>query len=173
MAEKKEETLQGGFGDAQLPRIVVSGGDEHQDKLLTSEKLLSRSATQTTLQQSDPSFQQQKKVLEADAPILSLAQACSQLLDRCLHDDTNNENSSAAPKILKWKRRFCAWLSYLDVFAERRINLDRRLRKKPRIQDIVLRLLLILQQSLDQCKMLVHIRIENSNVLREQDIGKI
>ena len=87
-----------------------------------------------------------------EEPIFSLAWDCDDLIKACL----KAANLSVEPKtkllIEDFERRFDGWWMHLGVFADRKANLDRRLRRKPDIRDIVLRLLLILKRNLEQCK---------------------
>jgi hypothetical protein len=46
---------------------------------------------------------------------------------------------TARASLDEYRRRFQAWSKYYGVFAHKSINLDHRVRKKPRIQDIIVR----------------------------------
>ncbi|KAF3192014.1 hypothetical protein TWF788_004204 [Orbilia oligospora] len=82
-------------------------------------------------------------------PIFTLAWDCDDLLQQCLREAA--ESSYVETEIIEdYERRFTAWQEYLGVFAEKRVSLDRRLYKQPEIQDVVIRLLLILKRNLDQ-----------------------
>lgn len=86
-----------------------------------------------------------------DEPIFSLAWECDDLIQKCL---TNADCDGLAIKSLveDYERRFNAWWEYLGVFARRKANLDRRLRRHPEIRDIVVRLLVILRRNLTQLR---------------------
>ncbi|KAF3220279.1 hypothetical protein TWF679_009658 [Orbilia oligospora] len=82
-------------------------------------------------------------------PIFTLAWDCDDLLQQCLREAA--ESSYVETEIIEdYERRFTAWQEYLGVFVEKRVSLDRRLYKQPEIQDVVIRLLLILKRNLDQ-----------------------
>ena len=84
-------------------------------------------------------------------PIFSLAWDCDDLIQECLGKAVR-DGSSTKESLEDCERRFNAWWEYLGVFAERKVNLDRRLYRHPEIRDIVIRLLLILKRNLIQCK---------------------
>ena len=85
-------------------------------------------------------------------PILELASDCDDLIQSCLdlagRDGGGNDNDL----VEDYERRFAAWWEYLGVFAGKKANLDRRLRHHPQIQDLVLRLLVILRRNLSLCE---------------------
>ncbi|KAF3317976.1 hypothetical protein TWF173_009796 [Orbilia oligospora] len=86
---------------------------------------------------------------DPEEPIFTLAWDCDDLLQQCLREAA--ESSYVEIETIEdYERRFTAWQEYLGVFAEKRVNLDRRLYKQPEIQDVVIRLLLILKRNLDQ-----------------------
>jgi hypothetical protein len=88
--------------------------------------------------------------IKAEEPIFSLAWDCDGLIRDCVGKE--EVESPTKRRLEDYKRRFIAWWEYLGVFAERSVNLDRRLYSKPEIRDIVVRLLLILRRNLTQCK---------------------
>ncbi|KAF2691769.1 hypothetical protein K458DRAFT_398181 [Lentithecium fluviatile CBS 122367] len=87
----------------------------------------------------------------AKEPIFLLAWDCDELFQECL-SKAKEADALTAAALEDYERRFRAWWEYLGVFAEKEINLDRRLRKKPEVQDVVLRLLLILERNLATVK---------------------
>ena len=50
----------------------------------------------------------------------------------------------------EYQHRFVAWAAYLGVFAEKNICLDRRLRRHPEVQDLIVRLLDVVSLNLQQ-----------------------
>ncbi|EWC48473.1 hypothetical protein DRE_02242 [Drechslerella stenobrocha 248] len=87
----------------------------------------------------------------SEGPIFSLAQHCDDILQECLNE--GSEDHSSTKRLLEdYGRRFRAWWEYVGVFAEKKVNLDRRLHRQPEIRDIVVRLLIILERNLAQLK---------------------
>lgn len=82
-------------------------------------------------------------------PIFKLAWDCDDLLTKCL-EEAREEELTIEPILEQYQRSFDAWWKYLGVFAEKSSNLDRKLRKKPAVHDLVVRLLVILKDSLAQ-----------------------
>lgn len=90
-------------------------------------------------------------VEEDDEPIYSLATECEALFEKGACLDSLAETGA----VLLWeehKERFTTWAAYLGVFAKRNLCLDRRLEHHPTLQDLVLRLLDILQRNLTRGK---------------------
>jgi hypothetical protein len=96
--------------------------------------------TQSTLQET-----------ESSEPILRLVHDCDVLFEES-YIGVQNVASVARASVEEYTRRFKAWSRYCGVFARKDINLDRRVRNKPRIQDIIIRLLLGLRRNLAACK---------------------
>ncbi|KAF3103810.1 hypothetical protein TWF706_004844 [Orbilia oligospora] len=86
---------------------------------------------------------------DPEEPIFTLAWDCDDLLQQCLREAAESSYVEIET-IENYERRFTAWQEYLGVFAEKRVSLDHRLYKQPEIQDVVIRLLLILKRNLDQ-----------------------
>jgi hypothetical protein len=76
--------------------------------------------------------------IEMDGPIYVLACDCDALLDDSALQ-AQEIGSTARASLDEYRRRFQAWSKYCGVFAEKTVNLDYRVRKKPRIQDIIVR----------------------------------
>ncbi|KAK6352239.1 hypothetical protein TWF730_009069 [Orbilia blumenaviensis] len=87
---------------------------------------------------------------DPEEPIFSLAWDCDDLLRGCLKGSDGDISPLARDRIEEYDQRFRAWQEYLGVFADKRANLDYRLRKQPEIRDLIVRLLLILRRNLDQ-----------------------
>ncbi|OAL57234.1 hypothetical protein IQ07DRAFT_627111 [Pyrenochaeta sp. DS3sAY3a] len=104
-------------------------------------------------------------------PIFNLAWDCDELLTKCL-DEAREEELTTEPIVEQYQRSFDAWWKYLGVFAEKDSNLDRRLRKKPAIHDLVVRLLLILKDSLAQLFQISLTAINRTNITDPFTINK-
>jgi hypothetical protein len=76
--------------------------------------------------------------MEFDEPILLLACDCDKLLGEGALK-VRDMNPTARASLDEYRRRFQAWSKYCGVFADKTINLDHRVRKKPQIQDIIVR----------------------------------
>ncbi|KAK6348116.1 hypothetical protein TWF718_005931 [Orbilia javanica] len=82
-----------------------------------------------------------------DESIYSIACECKKLFA----DHTPDDPPSTIDTLLEdYEQRFLAWSAYLGVFAEKSICLDRRLRDRSDIRDIVIRLLDILVEALGE-----------------------
>lgn len=130
------------WSDTALPRIVFASEDSIDISVNIPEFPSSLSGITA------------KKAAEVTSennaePIFETAWDCDELLTRCLNQ-AHKEGLTTEPMVEQYKRSFEAWWKYLGVFAEKTSNLDRRLRKKPGIHDMVVRLLLILKDSLAQ-----------------------
>jgi hypothetical protein len=90
------------------------------------------------------------EVTQAEAPIFSLAWECNGLIQECA--GKTKSLPSIEGLLGDYERRFSAWLDYLYVFAENHVNLDCRLDCQPELQDIIIRLLLVLRRNLTQRK---------------------
>jgi hypothetical protein len=83
--------------------------------------------------------------------IYELAGDCEDLLQSG-RSKLESQGSSILTLFEEYEQRFTAWADYLGVFAKRSISLDRRLQQHPDIQDLVVRLLDILNTNLTYCK---------------------
>ncbi|KAL3439908.1 hypothetical protein BJX65DRAFT_315300 [Aspergillus insuetus] len=88
---------------------------------------------------------QQKQQTE---PIFELAVKCEVLYTNQITTLTDIGDENAAKVLSDMYQRFSAWATFLGVFAEPHVCLDRRLRRHPEIQDQVLLLLDIMQGNL-------------------------
>ena len=83
-----------------------------------------------------------------EEPIFELATECEkrfvEQISRLRDGEPNN-----AKFIEEYQQRFATWAAFLGVFAEQNVCLDRRLRHHVEIQDLVLRLLDIIERNLD------------------------
>ncbi|KAK0636131.1 hypothetical protein B0T17DRAFT_484762, partial [Bombardia bombarda] len=80
--------------------------------------------------------------------IYNLAVECEDLFADHVSRLNREEQKSGAAIVSELGQRFAIWASFLGVFADPKISLDRRLRHHADIQDQVLRLLDIMQQNL-------------------------
>jgi hypothetical protein len=101
-------------------------------------------ATETTAQST-------LQEMESSEPILRLVHDCDALIEESAIK-SQDATLLARASVEEYKRRFKAWSRYCGVFAGQNINLDRRVRNKPRIQDIIIRLLLSLRRNLAASK---------------------
>lgn len=90
-------------------------------------------------------------VVEDQEPIFGLAAECETLYANQINTLHDNDEADGAKLLSELHQRFAAWASFLGVFAEPNICLDRRLRHHIDIQDNVLRLLDILHTNLTCC----------------------
>lgn len=89
--------------------------------------------------------------------ILPLAIECDRLLSRFVTGTESSDSRPTSEPSLKpigrqaedWQDRFNAWASYLGVFAEDSISLDRRLVNHPDIRGMIIKLLEVLRSSLE------------------------
>jgi hypothetical protein len=100
---------------------------------------------------SETTTQLTSQETESTEPILRLVHDCDALFEESAIG-VQNVPSLARASVEEYTRRFKAWSRYCGVFAGQKINLDRRVRHKPRIQDIIIRLLLSLRRNLVACK---------------------
>lgn len=89
--------------------------------------------------------------IEQQEPIFELATECENLFATQI-SRINNDDQNATKLLSDVYQRFAAWAAFLGVFAEANVCLDRRLRRHIEIQDLVLRLLDIMQINLSCCK---------------------
>jgi hypothetical protein len=92
--------------------------------------------------------------MESSKPIFVLAIHCKTLFDECagqIHD----VNSRAYGSLDQYIWRFEQWSTYTGAFANPDRSLDRRLRRKPQIRAIVVRLLFNMRRHLAQCESLI------------------
>lgn len=137
-----------------LPRVVVSSEDSTYGEGTTGQTVddkekESSSKAKTIQDQHARPLEVERTSTTIEEPIFQLAWDCDELIDRCLHQA---QDSNVQAALEQYRRSFDAWSKYLGVFAERKTNLDRRLRQKTGILDIVIRLLLILKQNLAKCE---------------------
>ncbi|KAK3363887.1 hypothetical protein B0T25DRAFT_445275 [Lasiosphaeria hispida] len=90
---------------------------------------------------------------EADDTLYSLAGECEELFAQT-HEKLKHDASGQDPAFLRlfdeYQHRFIAWTAYLGVFANKNVCLDRRLRRHPEVQDLIVRLLDVVHLSLQQ-----------------------
>ncbi len=86
--------------------------------------------------------------IQQEEPIYELAVECEALYARQITSLNDTGDESTAKVLSDMYQRFESWASFLGVFAESNLCLDRRLRRHPDIQDQVLRLLDIMQGNL-------------------------
>jgi hypothetical protein len=82
--------------------------------------------------------------------LYNLACSCEMLFEQCA--TLSAQTTSVADLVAEYQQRFAIWAGYLGVFASKSQSLDTRLRNHVDIQDLVARLLDILQRSLGQCE---------------------
>jgi hypothetical protein len=85
-----------------------------------------------------------------DDVLYNLACSCEVLFEQCATQSA--QPTSVADLVAEYQQRFAIWAAHLGVFARKSQSLDRRLRNHVDIQDLVARLLDILQRSLGQCE---------------------
>ena len=88
--------------------------------------------------------------IQDNEPIFELATECEsrfvEQIARLRDGDLNG-----AKLVEEYQQRFATWAAFLGVFAEQNVCLDRRLRHHVEIQDLVLRLLDIIERTLAHC----------------------
>lgn len=84
---------------------------------------------------------------EVDAAIFLLAEECENLFQAALTPPASRDDLSLFEH---HQDRFESWATYFGVFAEPSLSLDRRLKQRPDLQDLVVRLLDILKSNLLQ-----------------------
>jgi hypothetical protein len=84
-------------------------------------------------------------------PIFVLATDCETLFTNRINTLHGNDELDGAKLLSELYQRFAAWASFLGVFAESNICLDRRLRHHTDIQDNVFVLLDIMHTNLTCC----------------------
>lgn len=82
-------------------------------------------------------------------PIYRLACQCERLFDT-LVAHLPAQQTPITRLCTEYQQRFALWAAHLGVFARKSQCLDRRLRNLPDLQDLVVRLLAILERSLTQ-----------------------
>ncbi|KAK6360155.1 hypothetical protein TWF730_006308 [Orbilia blumenaviensis] len=86
--------------------------------------------------------------MEANSePIYHLSNSCKEIFAKYASKDPP---SAIDILFLEYEQRFLAWSAYMGVFADKSISLDRRLRDRSDISDLVIRLLDVLSDSLAQ-----------------------
>jgi hypothetical protein len=88
---------------------------------------------------------------EDDDAIYDLAGSCEELLVQG-RDILGVGEADIRLLFDEFVARFTSWTDFLGVFAKRSISLDRRLQHHVHLQDLVLRLLVILYTNLSRCK---------------------
>jgi hypothetical protein len=147
-----------------LPQVVISSEySTHRDSAAAHEVADAETTNSLSKTSTDehPEYLRdfQRNDQKEEEPIFHLAWDCDELIDKCLHQ-AQDEGSTVQTVLEQYRRSFDAWSRYLGVFAEEKTNLDRRLRRKIGIRNIVVRLLLILKQNLTQCKLNIKPHIE-------------
>ncbi|KAL7624378.1 hypothetical protein AAE478_005942 [Parahypoxylon ruwenzoriense] len=96
-----------------------------------------------------PAGSAEPNVVNDGEEIFLLACQCHDYFKDYLEDPSNFEKYGAAAQGLveDYQRRFKSWAAYLGVFAERRASLDRGLRNREDVRDIVVLLLTMLRRN--------------------------
>jgi hypothetical protein len=77
---------------------------------------------------------------EGDETIYDVAADCEGLFAQ-VQAQLRASSSIAANLFEEYQHGFIAWTAYLGVFANKDVCLDRRLRRHPELQDLIVRLL--------------------------------
>jgi len=84
---------------------------------------------------------------EIEEPVFLLAEECENLFNQA-HPGFGASFPDHNPLFEDYQERFSAWAAYMGVFAKSSLCLDRRLRRHPDLQDLVIRYLDIVKINL-------------------------
>jgi len=90
-----------------------------------------------------------KAIEEVGDTIYTFAADCEELFSQ-VHAQLKAKIPAITNLFQEYQHRFVSWTAYLGIFADKSVCLDRRLRRYPEVQDIIVRLLDVVYSSLQQ-----------------------